>query len=328
MNIPRFVSLKETIEMTMEHEKIIAIAGPTASGKSALALALCERIGGELISLDSMQIYRGLDIGTAKPTAEEQARVKHHLIDICDPCENYSVADFCEAAHEAISGTRARGHRAVLCGGTGLYLSSVLSRTDFGDVCSDEEYRRTLAELASERGRGCLHQMLEEIDPESAGKIHENNVRRVIRALEIYKVTGMTKTEWDKAAVEKNPPYDSVIIGLDYRDREALYARINRRVDAMIGAGLEAEVRGLVSEGKLEASTTAGQAIGYKEMVEYIEGKISLDEATEKIKLGTRRYAKRQLTWLRRMENINWIYPDDYCSAEELLCVAEDILNL
>lgn len=311
----------------MNNEKIIAISGPTASGKSALALGLCERLCGEIISLDSMQIYRGLDIGTAKPTREEQQRVRHQLIDICDPCENYSVADFCSAAHEAISRTRTRGNRVILCGGTGLYLSSVLSRMDFGEVCADEEYRRTLAALAAERGGGCVHEMLRAVDPAAAASIHENNVRRVIRALEIYKVTGMTKTEWDKQAAEKNPPYDSIIIGLDYRDRETLYNRINKRVDEMISLGLEKEVRDLLCAGKLGTETTAGQAIGYKEMAEYIRGEISLEEAVEKIKLGTRRYAKRQLTWLRRIDMVNWIYPDDYGTEDELILAAEKIIN-
>lgn len=307
-------------------DRIIAIAGPTASGKSALALRLCEKYGCELISLDSMQIYRGLDVGTAKPSAEEQARVRHHLIDICDPAVNFSAADFAAAAHEAIRGTRARGNRALLCGGTGLYLSSVLGRLDFGEMNSDEEYRRTLTSLASERGCGCLHRMLEEIDPEAAGQIHENNVRRVIRALEIYRATGLTKTEWDRRAAEKNEPYESVVIGLDYRDRATLYSRINRRVDEMIARGLENEVRGLMAAGHLGEDTTAGQAIGYKEMREYILGKSTLAEATEKIKLGTRRYAKRQLTWFRRTEGITWLYPDDYKSEDELFAAAEKII--
>ena len=307
-------------------EKIIAIAGPTASGKSARALRLCEKYGCELISLDSMQIYRGLDIGTAKPSAGEQSRVKHHLIDICDPGVNFSAADFAAAAHDAISGTRARGNRALLCGGTGLYLSSVLGRLDFGEVNSDEEYRRTLTALAGERGCGCLHRMLEEADPEAAAQIHENNVRRVIRALEIYKTTGLTKTEWDRRAAEKNDPYDSVIIGLDYRDRQVLYSRIERRVDEMIARGLEDEVRRLTEEGYLGEDTTAGQAIGYKEMREYVFGRTTLEEAIGQIKLNTRRYAKRQLTWLRRMKEINWLYPDDYVGEEELFAAAEKII--
>ena len=309
------------------NDKIIAIAGPTASGKSALALELCEKYDCELISLDSMQIYRGMDIGTAKPTKDEQARVKHHMIDICDPDENFSAAEFCKTAHEVINGTRARGKRALLCGGTGLYLSSVLSNLDFGETDSDPEYRRTLAALAEQRGCGCLHEMLRGIDPEAAEKIHENNVRRVIRALEIYKVTGLTKTEWDKKAAEKNPPYESVIIALDYRERDVLYNRINKRVDIMIGQGLEGEVKALIKRGYLAENTTAGQAIGYKEMREYLLGRSTFDEAVEAIKLGTRRYAKRQLTWLRRMDGINWLYPDDYSSADELVRRAEMIID-
>lgn len=311
----------------MMNEKIIAVAGPTASGKSALALMLCEKYDCELISLDSMQIYRGMDIGTAKPTKDEQARVRHHMIDICDPSENFSAAEFCKAAHEVILGTRARGKRALLCGGTGLYLSSILGNLDFGEVNTDDDYRRTLAALAEQRGSGCLYEMLREIDPEAAEKIHENNVRRVIRALEIYKTTGLTKTEWDKQAAEKNNPYESVIIALDYRERAVLYNRINERVDAMIEQGLEDEVASLIAGGYLGEDTTAGQAIGYKEMRECITGKISLEEAVEQIKLGTRRYAKRQLTWLRRMDGINWLYPDECKTQEELFERATDIID-
>lgn len=308
-------------------DKIIAIAGPTASGKSALALRLCEKYGCELISLDSMQIYRGMDIGTAKPTKDEQARVKHHMIDICEPNDNFSAADFCKAAHEVIYGTRARGKRALLCGGTGLYLSSILGNLDFGEVNTDDEYRRTLAALAEQRGCGCLHEMLREIDPEAAEKIHENNVRRVIRALEIYKTTGLTKTEWDRQAAEKNKSYESVVIALDYKERDVLYNRINKRVDLMIEQGLEDEVASLMNRGYLGDETTAGQAIGYKEMREYLAGRTTLEKAIEQIKLGTRRYAKRQLTWLRRMDGINWLYPDEFKTEEELFECATQIID-
>lgn len=308
------------------NDKIIAVAGPTASGKSALALELCKRLDGELISLDSMQIYRGLDIGTAKPTKAEQAEVRHHMIDICEPTENFSAAEFAERAHKVIADVQSRGKKAVLCGGTGLYLDTVLGRLDFGEIESDEKLRGELIAFAEKNGAKALHERLRGIDPQAAEKIHPNNVRRVARAIEIYELTGKTKTEHDREAISDSP-YESLIIGLDYDDREVLYNRINRRVDAMIEAGLEGEVRSLVSRGLLSAESTAGQAIGYKEMLGYIAGDCSLGDAVEKIKLGTRRYAKRQLTWLRRNPNINWLYPDRLCDFQSLVGEAEKIIG-
>lgn len=308
------------------NDKIIAVAGPTASGKSALALELCKRLDGELISLDSMQIYRGFDIGTAKPTKAEQAEVRHHMINICEPTENFSAAEFAERAHKVIADVRSRGKRAVLCGGTGLYLDTVLGRLDFGEIESDEKLRGELIAFAEKNGADALHERLRGIDPQAAEKIHPNNVRRVARAIEIYELTGKTKTEHDREAISDSP-YESLIIGLDYDDREVLYSRINRRVDAMIEAGLEREVRSLLSRGLLSAESTAGQAIGYKEMLGYIAGDCSLGDAVEKIKLGTRRYAKRQLTWLRRNPSINWLCPDRLGDFQSLVGEAEKIIG-
>lgn len=308
------------------NDKIIAVAGPTASGKSALALELCKRLDGELISLDSMQIYRGLDIGTAKPTKAEQAEVRHHMIDICEPTENFSAAEFAERAHKVIADVQSRGKKAVLCGGTGLYLDTVLGRLDFGEIESDEKLRGELIAFAEKNGADALHERLRGIDPQAAEKIHKNNVRRVARAIEIYELTGKTKTEHDREAISDSP-YESLIIGLDYDDREVLYNRINRRVDAMIEAGLEGEVRSLVSRGLLSAESTSGQAIGYKEMLGYIAGDCSLGDAVEKIKLGTRRYAKRQLTWLRRNPDIKWLYPDKLGDFQSLVGEAEKIIG-
>ena len=308
------------------NDKIIAVAGPTASGKSALALELCKRLGGELVSLDSMQIYKGLDIGTAKPTKAEQAEVRHHMIDICDPREKFSAADFAERAHGVIADIRSRGKRVVLCGGTGLYLDTVLGRLDFGEIESNEKLRRELIAFAEKNGADALYERLVKIDPQAAEKIHKNNVRRVARAIEIYELTGKTKTEHDREAISDSP-YDSLIIGLDYNGREVLYNRINRRVDLMIDAGLETEVRSLLSEGSLSADSTAGQAIGYKEMLGYVAGEYTLDDAIEKIKLGTRRYAKRQLTWLRRNPEINWLYPDRFGDFQSLVDEAEKIIG-
>ena len=248
------------------------------------------------------------------------------MIDICEPTENFSAAEFAERAHKVIADVRSRGKRAVLCGGTGLYLDTVLGRLDFGEIESDEKLRGELIAFAEKNGAEALHERLRGIDPQAAEKIHKNNVRRVARAIEIYELTGKTKTEHDREAISDSP-YESLIIGLDYDDREVLYSRINRRVDAMIEAGLEGEVRSLVSRGLLSAESTAGQAIGYKEMLGYIAGDCSLGDAVEKIKLGTRRYAKRQLTWLRRNQDINWLYPDRLCDFQSLVGEAEKIIG-
>ena len=248
------------------------------------------------------------------------------MIDICEPTENFSAAEFAERAHKVIADVQSRGKKAVLCGGTGLYLDTVLGRLDFGEIESDEKLRGELIAFAEKNGADALHERLREIDQQAAEKIHKNNVRRVARAIEIYELTGKTKTEHDRAAISDSP-YESLIIGLDYDDREVLYNRINRRVDAMIEAGLEGEVRSLVSRGLLSAESTAGQAIGYKEMLGYIAGDCSLGDAVEKIKLGTRRYAKRQLTWLRRNPSINWLYPDRLCDFQSLVGEAEKIIG-
>ena len=297
---------------------VIAVQGPTASGKSATALAICEKFGGELISCDSMQIYRRMDIGTAKPTKEDMARVPHHLIDICEPDEDFSAATFATAAQSAIADVHSRGKIPVLCGGTGLYLDSVLRGVDFGELDPDPEYRAELAKFAEENGNEALHAKLLAIDPEAAVAIHHNNVKRVIRALEICKTSGMTKTEWDKKAIQNESPYEATIFALDYRDRETLYTRIDRRVDEMMAEGLVEEVRSLLADGYLTPESTAGGAIGYKELIGYYKGEMPLTEATDAVKLATRHYAKRQLTWLRRNPAIHWFYPDDYGTKDEL----------
>lgn len=306
--------------------RVVAVAGPTASGKSALALQLCRKYGGELVSCDSMQIYRRMDIGTAKPSLSERAEIPHHLIDICEPGEDFSVAEFASRADRAVREVAARGRLPVLCGGTGLYLDSVLRGVDFGELASDPAYRAALARTEQEKGPLFLHQMLREKDPEAAERIHPNNVKRVIRALEICHLSGMTKTEWDRSAVRGDPPYDAAIIALDYRNRDILYDRINRRVDEMLDAGLEKEVRVLREDGYLSPRSTAGGAIGYKEFIEYIEGRISYPQAVESVKTATRRYAKRQLTWLRRNRDVRWLYPDDYPDAESLFAAAEALI--
>lgn len=305
---------------------LVAVAGPTASGKSALAMALCRRYDGELISCDSMQIYRRMDIGTAKPSAADRAEIPHHLIDICEPNENFSAASFAALAAEAIRDVTQRGKLPVLCGGTGLYLDSVLHGIDFGKLEPDPSLRDALWRTAEEKGPLYLHQMLEEADPEAARTIHPNNIKRVIRALEICRLSGMTKTQWDLAA-QRERPYASFLIALDYRNRDILYERINHRVDAMFEAGLCEEVRGLFAEGALAPGTTAAGAIGYKELLDYFGGARSLAEASDAIKSATRHYAKRQLTWLRRNPDVFWLYPDDYPTPELLFQAAETAIE-
>ncbi len=306
---------------------VIAVQGPTASGKSATALAICEKYGGEIISCDSMQIYRRMDIGTAKPTKEEMARVPHHLIDICEPDEDFSAAAFATEAQNAIADVYSRGKMPVLCGGTGLYLDSVLRGIDFGELEADYEYRAELAKFAEENGNEALHTKLAAIDPEAASAIHFNNVKRVIRALEICKVSGMTKTEWDKKAIRNESPYDATIIALDYRDREALYTRIDRRVDEMMEEGLANEVSVLLRDGYLKPESTAGGAIGYKELIGYCEGRSTIEDAASAVKIATRHYAKRQLTWLRRNPAIHWLYPDDYETKKDLFEAAFAVIE-
>jgi len=296
---------------------IIAIAGPTASGKSALSLALSKALNGEIVSFDSMQIYRGLDIGTAKATPSERAAVPHHLIDICEPTEKFSAADFLLAANKAVDGILSRGKTAVLCGGTGLYLDSFIYGRDYGDISADDELRASLLAVASSDGNAALHKILEELDPIAAAAIHQNNVKRVVRAIEICKVSGMTKTEWDRKANEA-PPRDVTVVVLDFHEREALYSKINARVDDMISCGLVDETRNLYDLGVFTSDSTAAQAIGYKEMLPHIKGEISLEQASEALKLATRRYAKRQMTWFRKYGGIR-LFVDAYASFDELI---------
>ena len=287
--------------------KILAIVGPTGGGKSALALSLAERLGGEIISCDSMQVYRRMDIGTAKPTPQEQQRVKHHLIDIAEPSELFSCADYVPLAEKAIANCAAAGKLPIVCVGTGLYLDALLRKNDFAPDTVDEETRRELWAIVEKEGAEALYRELERIDPESAAATHPNNIKRVIRALEIYRVCGVTKTELDRRSREGGMRYDACVIGLRYVDRALLYRRIDDRVDAMMAAGLESETRTLMAEGVFEKNLTAAQAIGYKELLPYCQGEVSLSEAVESLKMATRRYAKRQMTWFSAKEYIRWM---------------------
>lgn len=274
------------------NERILAIAGPTAVGKTALALTLAERLSGEIISCDSMQIYRGMDIGTAKPTVDEMAKIPHHLINMVSPSSPYSSADYERDARAALADVTRRGKTPIFCGGTGLYLESVLYEGELVSPEADESLRATLWARSAEE----VYAELCAVDPEAASSMHMNNRKRVIRALEIYLVSGKTKTEWDKENRRQTLRQGAELYVLTSSDREALYRRIDTRVDTMMAAGLLDEVRSLA----LDPATTAGQAIGYKEFIPYFEGRATLDEAVASLKQASRRYAKRQLTWWER----------------------------
>ncbi len=295
--------------------KIIAVAGPTASGKTALAVEIATRLGGEVISCDSMQIYKHMNIGTAKPTIDEKRNIPHHMIDIVEPFESYSVAMFVKDARRCIDDVLSRGKIPILAGGTGLYMDSVINNIEFDEFEDDVEYRDELQKIAEEKGVEVLHEMLREKDSLAAEKIHPNNVRRVIRALEVCKATGRTFTEVSRDAV-KTPIYEALTFGLEY-ERAVLYNRINRRVDKMIDEGLLDEVK-MLREMGISYNNTAMQAIGYKEIFEYLDSECSFEEAIEKIKQESRRYAKRQLTWFKRNPQIIWFMLQENYSLEKI----------
>ena len=280
-----------------EKIKVLSIVGPTASGKTALSIALAKALDGEIISCDSMQVYRGMDIGTAKPTAAEREGIPHHLIDIVEPSENFSVADYAPLAVRAIEEIAARGKLPIFCGGTGLYLDAVLTANEYSEAGSDLVLREELAREAEKKGALALWERLKSEDPVSAEAIHPNNVKRVIRALEIKLLTGVPKSEWDSRSRLAPSPYEALVLGLSYPDRAVLYDRVEQRVDIMMEQGLLGEVEALVSSGRLPRGSTAAQAIGYKEMLSYLDGESTLSQAVETLKTATRRYAKRQITW-------------------------------
>ena len=294
--------------------RIVAVVGSTASGKTALAVELARRYGGEVVSCDSMQLYRGMDIGTAKPDEAERRGVLHHLFDIVDPVAggSYSCADYVRDARAAVEDILSRGRLPILCGGTGLYLDAFLRGGSFEVTDTDPTLRAALMDLCEREGAEALHAHLAELDPESAATIHPNNVKRVIRAIEICRTTGQTKSELDRRSRLADSPYNALVIGLGYRDRAILYDRIDRRVDAMLAAGLVEETRRLRSLGVFEACPTAAQAIGYKELFPYLDGEQTLAEAAEILKMATRRYAKRQMTWFLAKPYVSWIE----CCAE------------
>ncbi|MBE6578507.1 MAG: tRNA (adenosine(37)-N6)-dimethylallyltransferase MiaA [Ruminococcaceae bacterium] len=284
----------------MEKIPVYAVVGPTASGKSAYAIRLAKELDGEVISGDSMQIYRGMDIGTAKASVAEQQGVPHHLLDVAEITEGFSAGRFMELAKEKIAEIHGRGKTPILCGGTGLYIELLLTGKQLSENTADEKLREELLRFANEQGNEALHARLAELDPKSAENIHPNNVKRVVRALEIALITGSTKSEADEKSREGENPYAPTIIRLTYADRGALYEKIDLRVRRMFEEGLENEVRTLCDRG-LRETPTASQAIGYKEFYPYFDGEISLAQVEEDICRNTRRYAKRQETWFSRM---------------------------
>ncbi|MGN0638428.1 MAG: tRNA (adenosine(37)-N6)-dimethylallyltransferase MiaA [Huintestinicola sp.] len=310
--------------MVSNSEKIpvIVVCGPTASGKTAVGVELALRLGGEVVSADSMQIYKGLAISTAKPSPEEMRGVPHHLMDFLEPDEPFSVADYVKMARECISDIRSRGKLPIIVGGTGLYINSLIDNISFDHIVSDDSLRKELEAEALEMGKEHMHEKLRSLDPEAADRIHPNNVIRVIRAIEMCLLSGRTGSENREESRKNESPYEPCMIGLTCFDRQVLYNRIDRRVDKMLEAGLEAEVRAVYEKYRLR---TAFNAIGFKEMIPYFEGECSLEEAADKIKQETRHYAKRQLTWFRRDVRITWT---DTANSEQFDGIISNCLNI
>ncbi len=305
----------------MEEKQIplVVVAGPTASGKTALAVELALRLGGEVISADSMQLYKGMDIATAKPTAAEMRGIPHHLLGFLEPSEAFSVADYATLAHQTIKEVHDRGRLPILAGGTGLYIDAVTENISFAEIKTDGALRAELTRRAEEEGAERLLEELRGFDPAAAERLHPNNLTRIIRAVEVYRLTGISMSEHQRRSRLTPQIYQTVMLGLEFRDRRKLYDRIDLRVDRMLEAGLLEEARRVLSQ---DGMKTARQAIGYKELVGYFAGEESLGEAVARIKQESRRYAKRQLTWFRRNEKIHWIYPDDCQNMEKIVADA------
>lgn len=285
--------------------QVIVIAGPTASGKTGLSVEVAKQLHTEIVSADSMQIYQGMDVGTAKVTEDEMCGIPHHMIDIVSPMENYNVSRYVEDARPIVDDILSRGKIPVIAGGTGLYINSLVYGYDLAPIPSDDAVREEITQLYKEKGGEYLLEELRRIDPKTAERLHPNNARRLIRALEVYRISGTTISDQEERTKNAPKPYDVKFFVLD-TDRDKLYERINRRVDLMLENGLVTEVKTLLEQG-IPKTNTSMQAIGYKEIVEYLDGYLTLDEAVEKLKMESRRYAKRQLTWFRRNEGAHWL---------------------
>lgn len=305
----------------MKKIPLIVIAGPTASGKTALSVRIAKRIGGEIVSADSMQIYKYMDIGTAKPTETEKDGIPHHMMDFLEPSEKFSVSDYCDAAKKVIEDISNRGKIPILTGGTGLYIDSLVNGVRFGELPENPKIRAELEALAEKEGNEAVYKILLQIDPETAEKYHPNNLRRVIRAIEFYKTADVTISEHAKE--KKTSPYNSVYFCIRW-DRAELYERINRRVDLMLEDGLVEETKKLLDMG-IDKNATSMQSIGYKELFGCLDGEKSLFEATEEIKRNTRRYAKRQITWFKRNKDIIWLMPDENMTENAVRIIKERI---
>ena len=303
---------------------IICVAGPTASGKTALAVELAKEFNGEVVSCDSMYVYKRMNIGTAKPTEEEMQGIVHHMIDVAEPDEDFSVSKYCQMATPIIDDIVARGKTAIIAGGTGLYMDSLIKGNDFADFPSTG-YRQTLEQQVEEEGVEPLLKQLYLVDPESAEN-SLNNPRRIIRALEVYYETGMTITEHNRRTQELPPRYEPLWLGLDFTERSELYRRINLRVGIMLEMGLIKEIEDLLASG-IPAKCTAMQAIGYKEFIAALNGECTVDEAADQVRMFSRRYGKRQLTWFRRNKNIHWLIRDAHTTGEEILDNARQIIR-
>ena len=299
--------------------RLICICGPTASGKTALSVALAKQLHTEIISADSMQIYRGMNIGTAKPTAAERQGVPHHLLDICAPGEAFSVARYVELADAAAQDVLSRGMIPIVAGGTGLYMDALIECSTFSGDETDLSVRKKYQRMAAELGNEAVHACLAKVDPEGADRLHPNNLKRVIRALEVYEQTGMTIDAFNRLHKRPAPKYAALKIGVCPAERQTLYDRIDRRVDQMLADGLLEETKRLLDSGALAG--TAAQAIGYKELLGYLQGDAPLADCVALLKQRSRNYAKRQLTWLKRDDNIHWIY---YNNGEELPAILQE----
>ena len=292
----------------MDKPKVIVICGPTASGKTALSIELAKKINGEIISSDSMQIYKHMDIGTAKPSKEEMQGIKHYMLGFVEPDQRYSVAEFKKDAEMKIEEILAKGKTPIIVGGTGLYVDSLIYGIEYQDIQLDEQYRELLEKRVEDEGLEILYNEAKNIDPLAMEKISRNDKKRILRVLEIYKATGKTKTEQEIESKKNGVKYDYRVFAINM-DREVLYERINKRVDIMIEQGLIQEVEQLLE--RYDNFPTAMQGLGYKEVVEYLQGEISREEMVEKIKMETRRYAKRQITWFKKNKQTIWIGPHD-----------------
>ena len=305
-------------------KNLICIAGPTASGKTALSIALAKELNGEIVSCDSMQVYKRMDIGTAKPTIEEMAGIPHHMLSVAEPWEDFSVGKYCDMATPIVDDILARGKTAIIVGGTGLYMDALIKGNDFAPVPSTGR-REELEQLAAGQGIEAVIEQLRAVDPESADRLHPSDQKRIIRAMEVYLETGETITEHNRKTQLIPPRYDPVWFALEDADRADLYARIDKRVEIMLAQGLIAEIQGLLDAG-IPEKCTAMQAIGYKEFVDALQGRSSMETATALVQQSSRKYAKRQLTWFRRNSAIHWLRREKNESTAEILAKARQVL--